>query len=54
VTVRTTSHTRVGGRAEVSVGGKVEVRRALVRIGDRIANFAPRIQHVGRPSAETC
>jgi len=30
-TVRTTSHTRVGGRAEVSVGGRVEVRRARVR-----------------------
>jgi len=29
--VRTTSHTRVGGRAEVSVGGRVEVRRALGR-----------------------
>jgi len=30
-TVRTTSHTRVGGRDEVSVGGRVEVRRALGR-----------------------
>ena len=29
--VRTTSHTRVGGRTEVSVGGRVEVRRALGR-----------------------
>ena len=29
--MRTTSHTRVGGRAEVSVGGRVEVRRALGR-----------------------
>jgi len=30
--VRTTSHARVGGRAEVSVGGRVEVRRALGRV----------------------
>jgi len=29
-TMRTTSHTRVGGRAEVSVGGRVEVGCALV------------------------
>jgi len=28
-TVRTTSHAQVGGRAEVSVGGRVRVRRAL-------------------------
>jgi len=28
-TVRTTSHARVGARAEVSVGGGVEVQRAL-------------------------
>ena len=28
-TVRATSHARVGGRAEVSVGGRVEVRRGL-------------------------
>jgi len=32
-TVRTTTHARVGGRAEVSVGGRVEVRRALGRTG---------------------
>jgi len=30
-TVRTTFHTRVGGRAKVRVGGRVEVRRALGR-----------------------
>jgi len=30
-TVRATSHTRVGGRAEVSVRGRVEVRRGLGR-----------------------
>ena len=30
-TVRTTSHARVAGRAKVSVGGRVEVRRALGR-----------------------
>jgi len=30
-TVRATSHARVGGRAEVSVGGRVEVRRGLGR-----------------------
>jgi len=29
--VRTTSHIRVGGGAEVSVAGRVEVRRALGR-----------------------
>jgi len=28
-TVRTTSHARLDGRSEVSVGGRVEVRRAL-------------------------
>ena len=30
-TVRATSHARVGGRAEVSVGGRLEVRRGLGR-----------------------
>ena len=30
-TVSATSHTRVGRRAEVSVGGRVEVRRGLIR-----------------------
>ena len=30
-TVRTTTHARVGGRAEVSVGGRIQVRRALGR-----------------------
>jgi len=29
-TVRTISHTRMGGRAEVSVGGKVEMPRCVV------------------------
>jgi len=39
--VRTTSHTRVGGRAEVSVGGRVEVRRALGRARIRRAPAGP-------------
>jgi len=39
--VRTTTHARVGGRAEVSVGGKVEVRRALGRARVRRATAGP-------------
>jgi len=40
-TVRITSHTRVGGRAEVSVGGRVEVRRALGHARVRRAPAGP-------------
>jgi len=39
--VRITSHIRVGGHAEVSVGGRVEVRRALGRARVRRAPAGP-------------
>jgi len=40
-TVRATSHARVGGRAEVSMGSRVEVRRALARARVRRAPAGP-------------
>jgi len=40
-TVRATSHARVGGRAEVSMGSTVEVRRALARARVRRAPAGP-------------
>ena len=39
--MRTTSHTRVGGRTEVSDGGRVKVRRALGRARVRRAPAGP-------------
>jgi len=45
-TVRTTPHARVGGRAEVSVGGRVEVRRALGRARVRIGRSGSVALHV--------
>ena len=40
-TVRATSHAWVGGRAEVSMGSRVEVRRALARARVRRAPAGP-------------
>jgi len=40
-TVRATSHAWVGGRAEVSMGSRVEVRRALARARVRCAPAGP-------------
>ena len=40
-TVRATTHARVGGCAEVSMGSRVEVRRALARAGVRRAPAGP-------------
>ena len=40
-TVRATSHARVGGRAEVSVGGRIELRRGLGRARVRHAPAGP-------------
>ena len=39
--VRATSHARVGGRAEISVGGRDEVRRGLGRARVRRAPAGP-------------
>jgi len=48
-TVRTTSHARVGGRAEVSVGGRVEVRRGLRRARVRLSINTPTIRLFTEP-----